>query len=145
MSNFFNNVLKIWQKTGFRPNFYSFLRWFGFGQMWCNEVVSIGVNHTFKVIFTPVEYIPTMSKRLHFFGSRFLLLILRHQCLCCTFQAKQITAIVRWKPNNDHLWCYNHVTTVVKKPIKGPFYNNAFPWFTPIETTNEPAKRLKLG
>ena len=37
------------------------------------RVVSIGVNHTFKVIFTPLEYIPTMSKTLHFFGSRFLL------------------------------------------------------------------------
>ena len=34
-------------------------------------VVSIGVNSTFKVIFTPMEYIPTMSKRLHFFGPRF--------------------------------------------------------------------------
>ena len=37
------------------------------------EVVSIGVNHTFKVIFTPLEYIPTMSKIPHFFGSGFLL------------------------------------------------------------------------
>ena len=25
----------------------------------------------FKVIFTPLEYIPTMSKRLHFFGSEY--------------------------------------------------------------------------
>ena len=29
-------------------------------------VVSIGVNHTFKVIFTPLKYIPTMSKTLYF-------------------------------------------------------------------------------
>ena len=26
------------------------------------EVVSIGVNLTFKVIFTPLEYVPTMAK-----------------------------------------------------------------------------------
>ena len=44
-------------------------------------VVSIGVNNTFKVIFTPLEYVPRMAKRLHFFGSRFLLFILRHQYL----------------------------------------------------------------
>ena len=30
-------------------------------------VVSIGTNPTFKVKFTPNEYVPTMSKRLHFF------------------------------------------------------------------------------
>ena len=30
-----------------------------------------GTNPTFKVIFTPLEYIPTMSKTLHFFGSGF--------------------------------------------------------------------------
>ena len=34
-------------------------------------VVSIGTNPTFKVNFTPLEYVPTMSKRFHFFGSRF--------------------------------------------------------------------------
>ena len=27
-------------------------------------------------------------------------------------------AIIRWKPKNDHSWCYNHVTTIVKKLIK---------------------------
>ena len=31
-------------------------------------VVKIGVNHTFKVIFTSLEYVATMSKRLNFFG-----------------------------------------------------------------------------
>ena len=31
------------------------------------EVVSIGTNPTFKVKFTPQDYNPTMSKRLHFF------------------------------------------------------------------------------
>ena len=36
-------------------------------------VVYIGVNHTFKVIFTPLEYVATMSKRLNFLGSGFLL------------------------------------------------------------------------
>ena len=50
-------------------------------------VVSIGVNHTFKVVFTPLEYIPNipplshyvintclyLPKTLHFFGSRFYL------------------------------------------------------------------------
>ena len=35
-------------------------------------VVSIGTNPTFKVKFTPNEYVPTMSKRLHFFNSGFL-------------------------------------------------------------------------
>ena len=30
-------------------------------------VVFIGVNPTFKVIFTPLEYVQTMSKRLDFF------------------------------------------------------------------------------
>ena len=34
----------------------------------------MGVNHTFYVIFTPLEYVPTMAKRPHFFGSGFLLL-----------------------------------------------------------------------
>ena len=33
-------------------------------------VVSIGTNPTFKVKLVPMEYIPTMSERLHFFGSR---------------------------------------------------------------------------
>ena len=34
--------------------------------------------------------------------------------------------------NNDHSWRYNHVTTVVKKPIFWPFDNNAFPcWWPP--------------
>ena len=55
-------------------------------------VVSIGVNLTFKVIFTTLHYNLTMSKRPHFFGLRFLLFHLRHQCLCCTFQAKQGSA-----------------------------------------------------
>ena len=36
-----------------------------------NPVVSIGTNPTFKVKLVPMEYILTMSKRLHFFGSRF--------------------------------------------------------------------------
>ena len=34
---------------------------------------TIGVNHTFKVIFTSLEYNPTMSKRLHYFGSKIFL------------------------------------------------------------------------
>ena len=48
-------------------------------------VVTIGVNPTFKVIFTPLEYVPIipplssyviniclyLAKTLHFFGSRF--------------------------------------------------------------------------
>ena len=34
-------------------------------------VVSIGAILAFKVIFTPLEYVPTMSKRLHFFGSKY--------------------------------------------------------------------------
>ena len=37
------------------------------------RVVSIGVNHTFEFIFAPLEYVPTMSKTLNFFGSGFLL------------------------------------------------------------------------
>ena len=36
------------------------------------EVVSIGTNPTFKVNKVPMEYVPTMSKRFQFFGSRFL-------------------------------------------------------------------------
>ena len=44
-------------------------------------------------------------------------------------------AIVRWKPNNDHSWCYDQVMTVVKKPkgrryYQRPFDNNAVPWLT---------------
>ena len=50
-----------------------------------SEVVSFGVNHTFKVIFTPLEHVTTMAKRPHFFGSRFLLFILRHQYLFLYF------------------------------------------------------------
>ena len=38
-----------------------------------HRVVSIGNKPTFEAIFTPLGYILTMSKRLHFFGSRFLL------------------------------------------------------------------------
>ena len=26
------------------------------------EVVSIGINHTFKLVFTPLEYVPTLAK-----------------------------------------------------------------------------------
>ena len=46
---------------------------FGFGHRAniINRVVSIGTNPTFKVKLVPMEYIPTMSKRLHFFGSGF--------------------------------------------------------------------------
>ena len=33
------------------------------------EVVSIGTNPTFNVKKVPKEYVPTMPKRLHFFGS----------------------------------------------------------------------------
>ena len=42
----------------------------------CNEsvtVVSIGTNSTFKVKKVPMEYIPTMPKRLHFFCATFCL------------------------------------------------------------------------
>ena len=50
------------------------------------KVVSIGVNLTFKVIFIPFEYIPTMSKRLHFFGSGFFLFYQTSSIFFCTFQ-----------------------------------------------------------
>ena len=36
-------------------------------------VVSIGTNPTFKVKKVPMEYVPTMPKRLHFFRSTFSL------------------------------------------------------------------------
>ena len=32
---------------------------------------------------------------------------------------------------NGHLWCYNHITTVVKLSIKRAFDNHAFPWIKP--------------
>ena len=51
-------------------------------------VVSIGVNRTFKVIFTPLEYIPTLSKTLHFFGLRFLL---------CTNTSIICYVLFKWK------------------------------------------------
>ena len=35
------------------------------------KLVSIGVCLALKVIFTPLEYVATMSKRLHFFGSEY--------------------------------------------------------------------------
>ena len=50
-----------------------------------HRVVSIGTNPTFKVIFTPLEYIPTMSKRLHFLVRGFFFLTIRHQLLFHTF------------------------------------------------------------
>ena len=40
----------------------------------CSWVVSSGTNHPFKVKQFPKEYILTMPKRLHFFGSWFRLL-----------------------------------------------------------------------
>ena len=46
------------------------------------EEVSIGAFLTFYVIFTPLEYIRTMSKRLHFFGFSFIYVI----NIFCTFQ-----------------------------------------------------------
>ena len=60
-------------------------------------VVSIGVNHTFKVISTPLEYVPTMSKDSTFLVRDFFSLILRHQYLFCTFQAKRGSATEKTK------------------------------------------------
>ena len=37
------------------------------------EYKSRGAFVAFKVVLTPLEYIPTMSKRLHFFGSEYTL------------------------------------------------------------------------
>ena len=37
-----------------------------------SSVVSTGTNPTFKAKLVPYEYVPTMSKRLHFFGLRYL-------------------------------------------------------------------------
>ena len=39
----------------------------------CMSVVSIGTNPTFKVKKVPMEYFPSMQKRLNFFGSTFCL------------------------------------------------------------------------
>ena len=46
------------------------------------KVVSIGAFLTFYVVFVPLEYVLTIRKRPHFFGSSS---ILRHQYFC-TFQ-----------------------------------------------------------
>ena len=51
--------------------------WVGFSPFWGSRgdsfvltlVVSIGTNPTLKVKKVPMEYVPTMPKRLHFFGS----------------------------------------------------------------------------
>ena len=65
----------------------------------CCIIVSIDVNHTFKVIFTRLEYIPSIpplpfyviniclyvARMLHFFGSRFYkpLISIKLGTLCC--------------------------------------------------------------
>ena len=49
-------------------------------------VVSIGAFLAFYVIFAPLEYIPSITKRLHFFGSSF---ILRHQYLFVLFKWRE--------------------------------------------------------
>ena len=41
-------------------------------------VVSIGAFLTFYVVFAPLEYIPTISKRLPFFGSSFVFKVLKY-------------------------------------------------------------------
>ena len=51
-----------------------------------NRVVSIGAFLNFYVVFAPLEYIPTMSKRLHFFCSSFLL---RHQYFFVLFRWRE--------------------------------------------------------
>ena len=50
------------------------------------KVVSIGAFLTFYVVFAPLEYIPTITKRLHFFGSFFLL---RHQLFSVLFKQRE--------------------------------------------------------
>ena len=69
-SNILNNF-SLFQISMFHPSsdhlgkpLNTFLLWF--------LVVSIGVDLAFKFIFTPLEYSPTMAKRLNFFGSGFL-------------------------------------------------------------------------
>ena len=63
----------------------AFLSWENRLCMEWRIVVSIGVDHTFKIVFTPLEYIPSipplpsgiikiclyLAKILRFFGSRF--------------------------------------------------------------------------
>ena len=39
------------------------------------RVVSTGTNPIFKAEFVPYEYVPTMPKRLYFFGLRYLYVI----------------------------------------------------------------------
>ena len=53
------------------------------------SVVSIGTNPTLKVNFTPLEYNPTMSKRLIFFGSGFLLFNYTSSILVLYFLRKE--------------------------------------------------------
>ena len=49
------------------------------------QEVSIGTNPTFKVKKVPMEYVPTMSKRFQFFGSRFLVFNIHIQYSIGTF------------------------------------------------------------
>ena len=67
-------------------------------------VVSIGVNHTFKVNFTPLEYILTMAKRPHFFGLGFLLFLPTSSILVLYFLSKKRGRNKLTLPKPQHCW-----------------------------------------
>ena len=73
-----------------------------------NQVVSIGVNHTFKVIFTRLEYIPTMAKRPHFLGLDFILLGIHSIC----FNALLLTLI-----NSVNYINYSNIEFLINKVL----------------------------
>ena len=63
MLYYVENVPGAWAN---KANIKSVLIGEKFGNQTKNIVVSIGTNPTFKVKKVPMEYIPTMPKRLHF-------------------------------------------------------------------------------